>query len=100
MVVDGPSAKPSIVGCQLSGGLFTVVWCNEALGRLERCQINGAREAGLDLFHPSTSPLVSNNAFRDSREGIYIDYYVDAELMPGEGNTIENMGEEDVFDER
>ena len=71
-------------------------WGNEALGRLEGCTISG----GLTLFDPSTSPIVANNTFRNSRRGIYVNDDVDAAWAPGEGNTFENIGEEDVDDAR
>ena len=100
MYVQGPSSKPAIVGCQLSGGVSTVQWGEGALGRLEGCTISGARNDGLALFHPSTAPLVTNNTFRDSRRGFYIGYRVDAAWAPGDGNTFENIEGEHVKDER
>ena len=100
LLVDGPTAKPVIVGCQLSGGKDTVQWGEGALGRLEGCTISGAREAGLAVVDPSTAPLVANNTFRDSNWGIYIHIDVDAAWAPGEGNTFENIEEEDVLDRR
>ena len=62
-MVDGPTSMPSIVGCQLSGGEDTVQWSRGALGRMEGCQISFARDAGLILAHPSTSPAISGNSF-------------------------------------
>ena len=59
-----PTVRPSIVGCQLSGGWGTVNWSGGALGRLEGCRVSGGREVGLALWNLSTSPLISNNAFR------------------------------------
>ena len=91
MFVEGPSSKPAIVGCQLSGGENTVQLQEGALGRLEGCTTSGARDCGLALFGPSTAPLVASNAFRDSRRGIYIDGNVDAAWAPGEGNTFDNI---------
>ena len=100
MLVDGPSTKPAIVGCQLKGGRTTVQWQMGGLGRLEGCTISGAWASGLALFDPSTAPLVANNTFRDSRAGVYIHIDVDAAWAPGEGNTFENIEEEDVYDRR
>ena len=97
MWVVGRSAKPAIVGCQLSGGWDATVWWGDgALGRLEGCTISGARDAGLVLRDPSTAPLVVGSTCRDSNRGIHIDSEVDAAWAPGEGNTYENMVAADV----
>ena len=95
-----PSDKPAIVGCKLRGGVNTVEWSGEALGRLEWCTISGAREVGLLVDDPSTAPLVANNTFRGSRWGIHIENNVDSEWALGEGNTFENMMFGDVRDLR
>ena len=100
MLVIGPSSKPAIVECQLSGGENTVHWQKGALGRLEGCTISGAKDCGLALFHLSTAPLVANNTFRDSRHGIYIHFDVDAAWFPGEGNSFENIEVVHVHDPR
>ena len=103
--VQGPSSKPAVVGCQLSGGKDTVWWSCGALGRLVGCQISGATEIGLVVFGTSTAPIstapiVASNTFRDSGWGISIGRDVDDAWAPGEGNTFENIEEGDVEDER
>ena len=85
VMVSGLSTEPSIVGCQLRGGRYTVEWSGGALGRLEGCQIGGGRRAVVLLWDPSTSPLVASNTFRD--RGIHILDNADAEWEQGVGNT-------------
>ena len=100
VVVDGPTSKPSIVGCQLSGGKQTVQWSGGALGRMEGCQISGARQVGLILEHPSTSPTVSGKTFRDCQWGVYINSDVDTAFALGPGNTFANIAQANVGDGR
>ena len=100
MNVDGPTTSPSIVGCQLTGGEDTLWWNGGALGRLEGCLISGAKASGVTLWQPTTSPLVTNNTFRDSRWGILLWDDVDAAWAPGEGNTFENLAVGPVDDTR
>ena len=95
---------PSIVGCELTGGLHTVAFGGGAQGLLYGCQISGARDAGLfislggpDLSMPSRStsetpgpgpgPAVSGNCFRDSARGVDIP----ARVVLGPGNTFVDM---------
>ena len=99
-MVASLTAKPSIVGCQLSGGRHTVQWSEGSLGRLEGCQISGAGGAGLLLAHPSTSPAVSGNTFRDCQFGVGILPDVDAAWALGPGNTFANIAPANVLDGR
>ena len=98
--VGGPATAPVIVGCRLCGGENTVQWSLGARGRLEGCEIRGAREFGFELFEPSTAPHVAGNTFRDCRLGIYVEGDVDSVWTPGEGNSFENMEEADLKDWR
>ena len=100
LIICGATTKPFILQCRLNGGERTVLWSLGALGRLEGCQISGARVAGLALISPSTAPSVANNTFRDSRWGIVISADMDAAWAPGEGNTFESMGELGIKDWR
>ena len=87
----GPATQPLVVGCQLSGGVYTVVFGEGAKGRLEGCHVGRSSLAGFYLWTPTTSPIVSGNSFRDGMWGVYIDRDVAAAWMLGPGNTFASI---------
>ena len=100
MVARGPTAQPSIVGCQLIGGEHTIFFGGRARGRQEGCRISEARKAGLFLLDPSTAPAISDSSFRDCKCGVYVRSDVDADWALGPGVAFANIAQSNLKDWR
>ena len=100
--VEGPTARPAVVGCQLSRGKRAVQWHAGAGGLLEHCTVRGVQ--GLFLADASTAPAVRGNTFRGFWRVIHVSDSVASNWALGDCNDFEDPlavgGCKTVHDER